>query len=194
MSDSKRIISGYEFETDEDYENAKREAESVLYIKAHTDLTDNQQVLKLYNKASDMKMFKTVIGYEFMHQLYGTLIKKKVIEEEYIKSIPVMKQKNKELPEEIEEANKRSEQYRILYENSKSNRKLQNIIIVFLIFLIGLMMVMVYFNYTTYDEEKVIDKYSSWEVELQQREDAVRAKEKQLGIQYEENEDSNIEK
>jgi len=194
MSDSKRIISGYEFETDEDYENAKREAESVLYIKAHTDLTDNQQVLKLYNKASDMKMFKTVIGYEFMHQLYGTLIKKKVIEEEYIKSIPVMKQKNKELPEEIEEANKRSEQYRILYENSKSNRKLQNIIIVFLIFLIGLMMVMVYFNYTTYDEENVIDKYSSWEVELQQREDAVRAKEKQLGIQYEENEDSNIEK
>ena len=194
MSDSKRIISGYEFETDEDYENAKREAESVLYIKAHTDLTDNQQVLKLYNKASDMKMFKTVIGYEFMHQLYGTLIKKKVIEEEYIKSIPVMKQKNKELPEEIEEANKRSEQYRILYENSKSNRKLQNIIIVFLIFLIGLMMVMVYFNYTTYDEEKVIDKYSSWEVELQQREDAVRAKEKQLGIHYEENEDSNIEK
>lgn len=194
MSDSKRIISGYEFETDEDYENAKREAESVLYIKAHTDLTDNQQVLKLYNKASDMKMFKTVIGYEFMHQLYGTLIKKKVIEEEYIKSIPVMKQKNKELPEEIEEANKRSEQYRILYENSKSNRKLQNIIIVFLIFLIGLMMVMVYFNYTTYDEEKVIDKYSSWEVELQQREDAVRAKEKQLGIQYEENEDPNIEK
>ena len=194
MSDSKRIISGYEFETDEDYENAKREAESVLYIKAHTDLTDNQQVLKLYNKASDMKMFKTVIGYEFMHQLYGTLIKKKVIEEEYIKSIPVMKQKNKELPEEIEEANKRSEQYRILYENSKSNRKLQNIIIVFLIFLIGLMMVMVYFNYTTYDEENVIDKYSSWEVELQQREDAVRAKEKQLGIQYEENEDSNIKK
>ncbi|MBQ5561049.1 MAG: hypothetical protein IIT46_14930 [Lachnospiraceae bacterium] len=194
MSDSKRIISGYEFETDEDYENAKREAESVLYIKAHTDLTDNQQVLKLYNKASDMKMFKTVIGYEFMHQLYGTLIKKKVIEEKYIKSIPVMKQKNKELPEEIEEANKRSEQYRILYENSKSNRKLQNIIIVFLIFLIGLMMVMVYFNYTTYDEENVIDKYSSWEVELQQREDAVRAKEKQLGIQYEENEDPNIEK
>lgn len=183
MAEKKWIISGYEFSTKEDYEKAKKEAESVLYIKAHTDMTNAQQVLKVYNKASDMKMFQTVIGYEFMHQLYAILVKKKVMEPEYLKTIPVQKQaKERELPEDVEAANRLSEQYRVLYEDSKEKRKRKNIVIAFLLLLIGLMVAMVYFNYNTYDEEKVLDKYSIWESELEEREEAVREKEKKLGI------------
>ena len=183
MAEKKWIISGYEFSTKEDYEKAKKEAESVLYIKAHTDMTNAQQVLKVYNKASDMKMFQTVIGYEFMHQLYAILVKKKVMEPEYLKTIPVQKQaKERELPEVVEAANRLSEQYRVLYEDSKEKRKRKNIVIAFLLLLIGLMVAMVYFNYNTYDEEKVLDKYSIWESELEEREEAMREKEKKLGI------------
>lgn len=183
MAEKKWIISGYEFSTKEDYEKAKKEAESVLYIKAHTDMTNAQQVLKVYNKASDMKMFQTVIGYEFMHQLYAILVKKKVMEPEYLKTIPVQKQaKERELPEDVEAANRLSEQYRVLYEDSKEKRKRKNIVIAFLLLLIGLMVAMVYFNYNTYDEEKVLDKYSIWESELEEREEAMREKEKKLGI------------
>ena len=183
MANEKWIISGYEFASKEDYEKAKKEAESVMYIKAHTDMTDTQQVLKVYNKASDMKMFRTVIGYEFMHQLYAVLVKKKVMEPEYLKTIPVCKQaKEQELPEDVESANRLSEQYRVLYEDSKEKRKQQKIIIAFLVLLIGLMMAMVYFNYNTYDENEVLDKYSTWEAELEEREAAVKEKEEGLGI------------
>lgn len=183
MAEEKWIISGYEFSTKEDYEKAKKEAESVLYIKAHTDMANAQQVLKVYNKASDMKMFQTVIGYEFMHQLYAILVKKKVMEPEYLKTIPIQKQvRERELPEDVEEANRLSEQYRVLYEDSKEKRKRQRIVIVFLFLLIGLMVAMVYLNYNTYDENEVIDRYSTWETELEEREEAVREKEKQLGI------------
>ena len=183
MAEEKWIISGYEFSTKEDYEKAKKEAESVLYIKAHTDMANAQQVLKVYNKASDMKMFQTGIGYEFMHQLYAILVKKKVMEPEYLKTIPIQKQvRERELPEDVEEANRLSEQYRVLYEDSKEKRKRQKIVIVFLFLLIGLMVAMVYLNYNTYDENEVIDRYSTWETELEEREEAVREKEKQLGI------------
>jgi len=183
MAEEKWIISGYEFATKDDYEKAKKEAESVVYIKAHTDMANTQQVLKVYNKASDMKMFQTVIGYEFMHQLYAILVKKKVMEPEYLKTIPVCKQaRERELPEDVESANRLSEQYRVLYEDSKERRKRQKIVIAFLLLLIVLMVTMVYFNYNTYDENEVLDKYSTWEAELEEREEAIKEKEKELGI------------
>ena len=178
MEEENWKISGYQFSTREDYEKAKKEAESVLYIKAHTDMKNPQQVLKVYNKASDMKMFQTVIGYEFMHQLYSYLVKNKVMEPEYLKTIPVKKQASeRELPEDVQEANKLSEQYRVLYEDSKERRKQQRIVIVFLGILIAAMIAMVYVNYNTYDENAVIDRYSSWEAELEEREAAVEERE-----------------
>ncbi len=180
MADEKWIVNGYEFATREDYDKAKKEAESIAYIKAHTNMKDKQQMLKIYNRASENKMFHTVIGYDFMHQLYLYLIKNEVMEKQYIKTIPVDKAvSQRELPEDVEAANKLAEQYRVLYQDSKDKRKLQRIIICFLGGLIILMMVMVYFNYRTYDEDAVLDKYSAWEEELKERENAVTEKEQQ---------------
>ena len=180
MADEKWIVNGYEFATREDYDKAKKEAESIVYIKAHTNMKDKQQILKIYNKASENKMFHTVIGYDFMHQLYLYLIKNEVMEKQYIKTIPVDKTASqRELPEDVEAANKLAEQYRVLYQDSKDKGKLQKIIICFLGGLILLMMVMVYFNYRTYDEDAVLDKYSAWDEELKERENAVTEKEQQ---------------
>lgn len=180
MADEKWIVNGYEFATREDYDKAKKEAESIAYIKAHTNMKDKQQMLKIYNRASENKMFHTVIGYDFMHQLYLYLIKNEVMEKQYIKTIPVDKAvSQRKLPEDVEAANKLAEQYRVLYQDSKDKRKLQRIIICFLGGLIILMMVMVYFNYRTYDEDAVLDKYSAWEEELKERENAVTEKEQQ---------------
>lgn len=180
MADEKWIVNGYEFATRKDYDKAKKEAESIVYIKAHTNMKDKQQILKIYNKASENKMFHTVIGYDFMHQLYLYLIKNEVMEKQYIKTIPVDKTASqRELPEDVEAANKLAEQYRVLYQDSKDKGKLQKIIICFLGGLILLMMVMVYFNYRTYDEDAVLDKYSAWEEELKERENAVTEKEQQ---------------
>ena len=188
MANEKWIVNGYEFATREDYDKAKKEAESIVYIKAHTNMKDKQQILKIYNKASENKMFHTVIGYDFMHQLYLYLIKNEVMEKQYIKTIPVDKTASqRELPEDVEAANKLAEQYRVLYQDSKDKGKLQKIIICFLGGLILLMMVMVYFNYRTYDEDAVLDKYSAWEEELKERENAVTEKEQQWKEQQKQN-------
>ncbi len=181
--EEKWILSGYEFESKAEYEKAKKEAESVLYIKSCTDMTDMQQVLKIYNKAADRKMFHTIIGYEFMHQLYALLIKNKVMEAEYIKTIPVTYSTEKNtLPEDVESANKLSEQFRVLYEDAKAKIKQLKIVSGFLVGLIVAMIAMVYLNYRTYDEDAVLDKYSAWEAELEEREATIKEKEKQWNI------------
>ena len=121
--------------------------------------------------------------YEFLHQLYTYLTKNKVIEVEYIKNIPVRKQiVDTEVPEDLEAANKKAEQFRLLYEDAVEKRKQRNIIIGFLVFLICLMIAMVYFNYKSYDENQILDKYSAWEAELEEREQEIEKKEERLGI------------
>ena len=190
MAEKKWTISGYQFATQEDYEKAKKEGESVVYIKAHTDMTDKQQVLKVYNKAVDKKMFQTVIGYEFLHQLYAFILKNNVVEQEYIKNIPVRKQiEEKNLPEDVEKATALAEQYRVLYEDAKEKKKQSKIVNVSLALLIIIMIGMVYYNYNSYNEDAVIDKYATWEAELEEREAAVKEKEEAFSEQQVDNDE-----
>lgn len=193
MAEEKWVISGYQFATKEDYEKAKKEGESIVYIKAHTDMSDKQQVLKIYNKAVDQKMFQTVLGYEFLHQLYAIILKNEVVEQEYIKKIPVRKQvEEKELPKDVEEANKKAEQYRVLYEDARETKKRSKIISGFLVLLIAVMIGMVYFNYNNYNEEAILDKYAAWETELEEREAAVKKKEEQLSKEQSDEKEKNV--
>ena len=183
MAEEKWKVAGYVFADKQDYEKAKKEADSISYIKERTNLKDKQQLLKIYNKAVDSKMFHTVLGYEFMHQLQVMIAKSGVVEEDYIKSIPIYKQESgQELPEDAQEAAKLANQYRRLYEVAKEEKKRLKIVVGFLILAVCLMMVLAYTNYRTYDESAVLDKYAGWEAELEQREAAINAKEKELGI------------
>ena len=153
-------------------------------------MTDKQQVLKVYNKAVDKKMFQTVIGYEFLHQLYAFILKNNVVEQEYIKNIPVRKQiEEKNLPEDVEKANALAEQYRVLYEDAKEKKKQSKIVNVSLALLIIIMIGMVYYNYNSYNEDAVIDKYATWEAELEEREAAVKEKEEAFSEQQVDNDE-----
>ena len=183
MAKENWTINGYEFMSQQEYEKAKKEGESVLYIKAHTNMENKQQVLQIYNKAVEQKMFKTIIGYEFLHQLYAYIVKNKIIEPKYIKPIPVCEKIEKsQLAEGVEEANKLAQQYRVLYENCKQEKRNLKIICFSLVILIFAMVFMVWTNYSTYDEDAILDTYSSWEAQLQEREQAILEKEQALGI------------
>lgn len=184
MAEEKWEVSGFLFSSDAEYEKAKKEAESIAYIKERTNWKDQQQLLKIYNKAAENKMFQTVVGYEFMRQLRSVVIKSGIVEEKYVKTIPVIQQSsNVNLPEDAEEIAKLAEQYRNLYDLSKEEKKRLKIVIGFLVLLVCSMMALAYTNYRTYDETAVLDKYSKWETELEEREARIKAKEKSLGIE-----------
>ena len=183
MAEDKWELAGYVFLNKEDYERAKKESESVSYIKERTNWKDKKQILKIYNKAVDNQMFHTVIGYEFMRQLRSLVVNSGIVEEEYVKAIPIQKQgSEQELPKDINEAVKLAEQYRRIYELAKEEKKRLKIIIVFMVLMVCTMMGLAYVNYRTYDESAVLNKYAGWETELEERENIIREKEKELGI------------
>lgn len=74
MQEEDFTIDGFEFRTRDEYNEAKKEAETVLYLKSHTNLNDLEVVKKLYLKLIDRQFFHTLIGIYFLKELRQKLI------------------------------------------------------------------------------------------------------------------------
>ena len=81
MSGKIRIMSreykfkGYTFYSEEELNEAKKENETIEYIKARTDLTNTETVVALYNKLIDRNVITTVVGQDFLKRLRGLALK-----------------------------------------------------------------------------------------------------------------------
>lgn len=178
MAEKEWIIKGYQFFTYQEYEKAAKELETVTYIKAKLNLNDMNQVLKVYNGMIEKNMFYTMIGYEFLKQLRVLLVKNQVIDESILKPIPIQNivtANTKEKKAEIA-----AEKYKTLYEGLQGKRDSSKIIIGILILMIGIMGAVTVYNNknnTNYNEEKLIDKYESWQQQLEEKEQELEERE-----------------
>lgn len=86
-----RIVVGYEFDTDSDYNKAKEELQYINTIKANPRYKDLAFKLELYNTLVMEKKFETPVGLEFLRGMQKDLSKSKDIKREDIKSIPFKK-------------------------------------------------------------------------------------------------------
>lgn len=175
-------INGYEFSNKESFEKAKKEQEAIIYIKGHTDFNNINQVIKVYNKAIEKKMFATIIGYEFLKQMRTLILKKGILEESEITPIYIKQEVGKA---NLSKDEKEAEKYQLLYESEKTNKMIMKIAIVILLLVIACMIYIskngknsVISDY----ENRIINQYEGWETQLEEREKAVEEKEKELGI------------
>ena len=164
----------------ESYEKAKKEQETIIYMKAHTNFNNINQVIKVYNKAIEKKMFSTIIGYEFLKQVRNLIIKKGNMEESEIAPVPIItEKKNTNLAFE----QKQKEKYKMLYENEKTNKTILKAAIVVLVIVVA---AMIYISRNGKNsiisdyENKIINQYEEWEIELEEREKVIEEKEKAL--------------
>ena len=179
MSDEKNnyMIAGYIFLDEQDYKEARREAETVEYIKANTDLDNLNKTVKLYQKLVERKTLKTVIGFEFLKGLQERIRSENIISED---SIPPIRVDSKERHTKIYSNNIMQEHERKSMEQLLNLRvKLRNlrIICTFLITIIIVMIVISIYsdrNIFSKFENQIIDKYAAWEEELNEREQALR--------------------
>lgn len=180
MGNSDNKLSGYTFEDSHDYKEAKREMESVEYIRANTDLNDINKVLKLYSKLVERKTLKSVVGIEFLVELRNKILSAGIVTEDNLPGIRIEKPNNairvydNALEQDQEKAHlAKIEDYRIKLKNSR-------IISAFLIAIIVVMLLISIFMdrsmYSIY-ENKVIDKYEAWQQELDAREAALNERE-----------------
>lgn len=179
--DKNQSVNGYCFATVEDAELAMQEKEKAAYLERHMDYRMPCNVLAIYRKAIENRTFRTPVGMEYLKKLQNYL-EKSVVRDE-VPDIPVYE--NYVLPREKQPMEARR---RVRFDPTKEIRKkykmslLWNVILVFLI--VAMFVITIKgenANILNY-KNAVTNEYAAWEQELSEREDVVRQKEKELGI------------
>lgn len=183
---SENIAAGFVFQTPEDAALASQEEKRVLLLRQHLEEADTDTILGVYNKAIADRVFKTPVGISYVSELRQRLLDMGKKPEE-LALIPLFQDYTKTVRTTSEPATKRVEaspKKDPLKELKNKHRISVLLNIALVILVIGM-----FFIAKTSDnpnvinyENALVDKYSSWEQELQQREEAVRVKEHQLRI------------
>ena len=181
-----RNAEGFFFLSAEDAGLAVTERKQIEYLQDHLDYQQPQQVLALYDKALQERIFKTPVGMIYLKQLQDFLLNQAEIDPAKVRMIPVY-QPCVGSPRKSEglrsSANKtRKEQQRIL--------RLRLSVILNVLLIIGVIAMFVIairsdrpniLNYRT----AILNEYASWQQELSEREQIIREKERELKISEE---------
>ncbi len=172
-----QIVDGFVFESADVYEKAKKEKEGVRYMKSRIDLSHPMQVLQIYKKMIEQEMFQTPVGQAYLMEL-----------QDYLQTMPQVD--NDQIPpviiRDVVRVMDASGTTEALREELKKSRNRCRFSVIGNLVAAAVIIVMfaiaasssspTILNY----ENKLIDKYSTWEQELSAREDAIREKESAL--------------
>ncbi len=164
-------VDGFEFETEEEANRARKEKAGIRYIKENTDINDPDIVYKLYMRLNKPDTFSTPVGFAFLVEL-----------QEFLRTIPYIK--NEEIrPIHIEKSGKMSKSAKkeILVYKKKFHVALFFAIVlsVCLISMFTITYISGHSPYVMDYENEIIDKYESWQQELEEREKALDEREEQ---------------
>lgn len=178
------IVDGFVFPTYKEAQIALKEQNNVSVIRERTTALDGAAVRELYIKLIEREMFNTVVGYSFLYELRHRLMTEFSYTEEELPNIELPKQMEYDRVREINQGVLENKIQQILLQ-----KKRMAITIVALIFMVVAMFVIVAVNPNVgyiNTENKVLNKYSAWQEELERREQAVKEKEAELNINSEE--------
>ena len=180
----KYTVNGFQFGSDKDRELAETEYSSIQYINGKIENRSAETILSVYQGAIERKMFRTPVGYAYLHDLQKRMVSMGMTREK-IPPIPLMQVFDnsatvEDKPRREVVANKRKKRNEL----REKNRILVIANIVLILLVIALFAISLkgstpnMLNYRS----AIINEYSSWEQELSLREGQIREKEKELGI------------
>lgn len=190
---------GFVFRTKKEAELAQREIEGTKYLRQKLDMENPNAVFSIYQNLIEQDLFETPVGYCFLKELRDYLLMIPAISNEEVLAIPIRypqteeeekKQKKEQKKEEQRKERKREkEKAKDRKEQKKEGKNYKGrcrfFMVTSLILLISVVSMMLLaatsdnVNILNY-ENKLIDKYSSWEQELEEREQAVKEQEQAL--------------
>lgn len=169
-----RIVDGFLFHDEEEYQKALKEQKAVVYLKKQISGKNAAELLRIYSQLLEQKMFHTQVGYTFLHDLYIALQHQKSIPNSSIPTIDLPKAEKKV----IEPVQKKPAS-----SSASSQVKILRIMVVALLCLVigmfGITLTSTSPTILDY-ETKLQNKYASWEQELSQREAAVTKREAEI--------------
>lgn len=183
MEQNARIVDGFVFSSYKEAQIALKEQKNIEIIRQRTEFSNPEAVYELYVKLMERDMFKTMLGYSFLHELRHRLITEFSYEEQ---ELPTIQLPGKMEYNKVNEINQSVLEARL--QPLLLTKKRMTIVIVALMLMVIAMFVIAAINpnagYVN-TENKVINKYSAWQEELEQREKAVKEKEAELNMDSE---------
>ena len=175
-------VNGFLFGDEEDIELANQELSAIHYIDKRIENRSGETILGVYQGALEKRMFRTPVGYCYLHDLQKRMLHMG-IRREQITPVPLYQvfndsYKTEERPKRIQPVKKNKNAVRRKLRNSV----IANVILVILVIsLFAIAMTGETPNILNY-RNAVTNQYASWDEELTEREQAVREKERELGI------------
>ena len=173
------LVDGFLFE-DEDLANeARKEAEGIQYVNSRMDFEKPAKVLAVYQKMIKSRMFQTEVGFCYLKQLQDFLRNSPDVDKVEIPAIPVTgsievketAERSKKIDAKIRKHNK------ILFASVAGN-------FILLVTVLIMMIIAASADSTTIInyENKLIDKYTYWQIELEEKEAQLNARAAELGL------------
>ncbi len=171
------IVEGFSFDDEDLYKEAKKEADGVRYMRSHVDLQYPDRVLAIYQRMVTQKMFQTQVGYAYLHELQDYLYTMPQVKNDQIPPIPVRFQvKVVDAAGTTNALREESNQHRRAFRWSLAVNFLAVAVILVMFAIAYSSNSITVLNY----ENKLQDKYASWEQELKEREAVILQKERLL--------------
>lgn len=76
------IVGGYCFGTAQDAEMARQEEKKIEYLESHMDYEKTENMLLVYKKAIESRIFSTPIGWEYLKRIQNELNRRDDLKEE----------------------------------------------------------------------------------------------------------------
>lgn len=185
MGDKEKLsVGGYLFTTEKDAELAEAEMKKIEYIEARMDYTQPCKLLVVYRRLLQERVFRTPVGFGYLMKLRGFLLTaEEIAGHQEVPEIPVYQNFSgeiRDLPNEIKTV-------AVPKKREDKKRKDKLFISVTLNCMLVLAVVAMFIIALKSDTPNMINyrnaitnRYSAWEQELKNREEAVREKEKEL--------------
>lgn len=173
-------VEGYRFGALKDAKQAQMEQKKVAYFRSKLQGKDAQNMLAVYDKILDEKIFSTPVGWEYLKYLQGEL-RASGVKEEQIRPIPMYLT----FIHDAQDETVARQRIRTVKKRDKSGDSLKisiavNIVMVVLV----LAMFLVAINSKNPNilnyKKIVLNEYAAWEQELTERENRIRQKEAEL--------------
>lgn len=175
------VVEGYRFATVADAETARMELKKIENLEQKLDYRRPQNVLLVYNRAVDNRVFLTPVGFSYLQKMQRELLKWGVPADK-VRPVPLYATFSNKT------ANSRSIRLSVAQRHPEyQGRFLASLLInIVLIFLVAAMVVFAWNtdtpNIINY-RQAIENEYSEWEQDLTQREQAVRDAERKLDAQ-----------
>ena len=181
MDENKFVVDQYLFETEEEYELALSEKKKIQFIDEHTDYRAVENIAVLYKRIIETNMFQTPVGYAYLERLREFLVRSGA-KTDNLPAIPVKKKVSLAGSKELMHEN------RLLKEKLEKKKRTTVILLTVCVGLVILVIALFAVAFTGKHpnilnyENVILDKYSSWEQELTERENSVREKELSMKV------------